>query len=299
MNHETRAQNLQSVEVEKKNGFDILADKETRRELKIRMNELIEQIREKKIDSVIFLDRSARPLSWLFLDIWKKLYPKEKHPDIKFMNIGKKSHLHVGSANRITNYSKKEPFYLSEDSRELVEKMDLSSEWLGLSDVPEEWQDAVLDHEDDIEELESIFKDEFKGKQVLVLDDFLATGRTQLSTLALLNAAFPGTTFFGTAMYKSPVQGVELDRQKMPWLSRADLVGILELPESPLVSSRINEQGVEKIRQHLLQSLKYEKDDKFWSNWIKEELQTYNSAENMIKSSAQLRKELRMLALED
>lgn len=50
--------------------------------------DLIEAIRDKHIDTIIFTDKSARPLSWVFMRAWRELYPNERSPEIRFLNIG-------------------------------------------------------------------------------------------------------------------------------------------------------------------------------------------------------------------
>jgi len=52
------------------------------------MVDLIETIKDQDTEVVIFTDKSARPLSWVFRKSWKKLYPKEPPPEIKFLNVG-------------------------------------------------------------------------------------------------------------------------------------------------------------------------------------------------------------------
>jgi len=39
----------------------------------------------------VFLDKSARPVSTLFLDLWKKKFPEYPSPDVRFINVGKET----------------------------------------------------------------------------------------------------------------------------------------------------------------------------------------------------------------
>lgn len=52
--------------------------------------ELIQKVKDERFDILIFLDKSARPLSWIFQKSWKLIYPDQKSPEIKFVNPPKK-----------------------------------------------------------------------------------------------------------------------------------------------------------------------------------------------------------------
>ncbi len=53
-----------------------------------RIVDLIETARDGGTDVLIFTDKSARPLSWVFMETWRRLYPKERRPEIRFLNVG-------------------------------------------------------------------------------------------------------------------------------------------------------------------------------------------------------------------
>lgn len=48
--------------------------------------ELIQKIKDDQVDALVFLDKSARPLSWIFRKSWELIYPDAKPPEIKFVN---------------------------------------------------------------------------------------------------------------------------------------------------------------------------------------------------------------------
>ncbi len=56
--------------------------------VKTRISELIDQIKEEEPDVLFFMDRSARPLSWMLREAWDD-ETDGKLPAIKFVNIGR------------------------------------------------------------------------------------------------------------------------------------------------------------------------------------------------------------------
>lgn len=56
--------------------------------IKLRVNNLIKDILEKKPETLIFLDRGGRPISWILREAWKQKYPDQKLPPIRFIDLG-------------------------------------------------------------------------------------------------------------------------------------------------------------------------------------------------------------------
>jgi hypoxanthine phosphoribosyltransferase len=50
---------------------------------------LINLVVSEKKDTVFFLDKSARPLGFLFMKTWDELYPEKQKPQIRFVDIGR------------------------------------------------------------------------------------------------------------------------------------------------------------------------------------------------------------------
>ncbi|HVZ12744.1 MAG TPA: hypothetical protein VG965_06980 [Patescibacteria group bacterium] len=55
-----------------------------------RAGELTDLVQDNNIDTLVFVDRSARPASWIFESFWSKRIPEIKSPDFVFINTGKK-----------------------------------------------------------------------------------------------------------------------------------------------------------------------------------------------------------------
>lgn len=52
------------------------------------MARMINIIKDQNIETIFFLDKSARPIEWMLRDTWHSLFPKVEVPPCKFINIG-------------------------------------------------------------------------------------------------------------------------------------------------------------------------------------------------------------------
>lgn len=68
--------------------FEYIHDPESARLILERVNKLIDHVTASHVDTLIFLDKSARPLAWVFRDEWKKR-DNGQLPQIIFSNIGR------------------------------------------------------------------------------------------------------------------------------------------------------------------------------------------------------------------
>ncbi len=136
-------------------------------------------------DIVIWLDKSARPLSWFTKALWPRLAPKPGStevptmPDSKFLNIDRDQWINavdpqgvgIADVNRIDQSiirSLRSVFISPNHKRQgLTPAIDAAP--------------TLLD-----------------GKRVLVVDEVRSTGRTLEIALAMLERAFPSAAFAGT-----------------------------------------------------------------------------------------------------
>ena len=58
---------------------------EARKEYMEEGAEFLIDAREKGVETIVFMDRSARPLAGFFRALWKRLWPDERPPEMKFM----------------------------------------------------------------------------------------------------------------------------------------------------------------------------------------------------------------------
>ncbi|MCA9309252.1 hypothetical protein KC973_02650, partial [Candidatus Saccharibacteria bacterium] len=119
-------------------------------------------------DTVIFIDKSARPLAWMMSELWdefaepvkgedgKRRIPEK--PDVKFINVDR----------------------------------------LFWRDDPTRAGDLREVTDDDIEQLRAIFQigdsNVLDGRRILIVDEIQESGDTQRATKALIEAAFPSAT---------------------------------------------------------------------------------------------------------
>ncbi|MCA9370221.1 MAG: phosphoribosyltransferase [Pseudomonadales bacterium] len=121
----------------------------------------------KSIDVVLFLDKSARPVSWLLRDLWPVLAQDSAGfvpamPEIRYINIGKDQQVTPDDVMRLR------AVFMQPKNRRLVAE--------GVIDRP-----SFLDN-----------------KTILVVDEVRATGKTLKNALLVLRRSFPTTHFRGT-----------------------------------------------------------------------------------------------------
>jgi len=68
--------------------FQIMTDPEQRHEIARRLDELVQDVESRNIGQMVFLDKAARPLSTVFLDLWQRRFPEKSHPNVNYLNIG-------------------------------------------------------------------------------------------------------------------------------------------------------------------------------------------------------------------
>ncbi len=76
------------VETEPKFRFELIENPEFRKLLKHRVDQLVDRVHNQHDDCVVFLDKSARPISWLFKALWANRFPADSLPQLRFINVG-------------------------------------------------------------------------------------------------------------------------------------------------------------------------------------------------------------------
>lgn len=75
--------------------FEIVSRREIRQLLRDRVGNLANVAATEEIDALIFLDKSARPISWLFREIWRREHVDQKRPEIRFVNVGRSTETYL------------------------------------------------------------------------------------------------------------------------------------------------------------------------------------------------------------
>jgi hypoxanthine phosphoribosyltransferase len=181
--------------------YRILDYGEARETLKEKIKELIDLVQAENIDYLVFLDKSARPFSWLFRDMWDKVAEKDaKRPEIRFANIGRSiSFAHEKQQNK---------------------ERDVESEETLASDVGQ---------------LKQNFKNQFDDKSVLIVDDISATGGTRQLAEKEFRMAFPNTSINFKTLY------TYASADDIPWLLKAGYQGVVEAEDSVFANALTKE----------------------------------------------------------
>lgn len=142
---------------------EFFESKTGREKIKKALADIIEVIKRNNVDTVVFLDKSARPLSWGLNHIMSHQKPedsdKKAHPKIKFLNIGKEK----GNL----------PIRIDDDKHDY--KYRVGGNIMNAMENPDQFLDSnqILDKE--IDELKENYKD---SKNILIVDEFSPSGES-------------------------------------------------------------------------------------------------------------------------
>ncbi len=232
--------------------FEILNDPEGRAELLSRMDQFIEDVRQHRPDVIVFLDKSARPLAWLFRERFTNSFPKETVPDIRFINIGRESR----TKRMIKEKPWDAPDLKTEPRGDLSEKIS-QHQWIALTDIPKQWKEHADKDFERINEVQRIFGDQFSGKKMLFVDEISVSGKSLATAAALFAKAFPDLkSVHATAFYhEEQTEPFASGKQSlMPWFKEPGLIGVFDiLDEDALLAKRVDKQTVESAKKIILQ----------------------------------------------
>lgn len=168
------------AEVRTSEDYAILTNPEQREVIKRRGIDMINDSIE--ADMVIFLDKSARPLSYLYRKLFPVIKPDKPMPKIKFLNIGSEKVTHLQS------YAPDEPPRKTETGSRL-----------GVWTAPQ--VNPVLDDihtiedlnyffgEENVDQLIRVLEVEDKPKKRLIIDDVEVSGETKAVAEKIIAAA--------------------------------------------------------------------------------------------------------------
>lgn len=165
------------------NEFKLLKDSERREELLERGAELVERIQDDRVETVVWLDRAARPFAWFTEELWRQRFPELSLPDFVFLNIG-------GEKNLRQKYMPDAGFY----NNNLGE---WHQQFVGIFDTEENialFEQRIRDDREIQqqlqEELGSTSHQLFTGKNILIVDHMEFEGVSRLFTEAILDETY-------------------------------------------------------------------------------------------------------------
>jgi len=190
--------------------LELLPNQEQREVIKKRMIELVKT--GKEYERIIFLDKSARPLSCLFIKLFKKLYPDLPLPQINFLNIGQEK------TNR---------FYMDAFKKPLIHPNEIFSQLTTVEDLKKMF--GIIN----IDVLIYFYKKGKSGK-TLVVDTIEETGDTKTLTekiLKIIDPANPHDFFVLLSSEKDRIPFLSSNGDiKLPW-KRISIID--DNPENP------------------------------------------------------------------
>ena len=162
--------------------YKVVNDHDYRKWLYGRGNKLIEYTRDGRFQTIVFVDRAARPIYWLFEQLWQKMMPE----------VPLLSHimLRVGHEKRLRDV------YMHEKG--LAIQPDGSGRFVGVYDTPQNIrlfkkrirQDAETQRRFAEEVREHYSDDLLRQKRVLIVDDMEFEGVTRLFLETILARVF-------------------------------------------------------------------------------------------------------------
>lgn len=228
--------------------FSRLNNREWRREVLERVDQLIDQIKKNDIQELIFLDKSARPLSWLLRNRWEHIDKKSKPPKIKYIDLGLRERKgdQLGEETVIEQISKEaDALYesIDKDKRErycddndwaiwkknsFAQGEDVDGEiWMSRKHISKLYQDVVKRHPKLVEQIRTRYGDKL-GK-TLIIDDLLFSGGTLRAAVAIFTEAYPEADVFGVHFFN---QNAKRPQTQIPWFKNQRMVGVQEDEES-------------------------------------------------------------------
>lgn len=245
---------------EEERRFVFMTDPEQRYLLAERVDELIHRVdvsnhrelpyprehfraeEQEPITHMVFLDRSARPIATLFLDLWKKKHPDIPRPEISFFNIG-------------------------------TEVVDRIRACITGVDSPDEQLDYDLYHltynqlkrvfgEAEVERIRSQYRflnETPEGSHVQIVDEYGVSGRSVLAAWKILQLLFPHLHINYQGYYIAPRHGElfkkispnGLEEYDAPWRTHSrehptvHVTGVVD-SDAPLLhpAGRISEEAL-------------------------------------------------------
>ncbi len=211
---------LPQVEAAIPRRYVIIKEEASRRQYASEMAKFIENVSTQHPDVLVFLDKSARPASWLFHEMWLRLQPGTPEPEVEYINLGREKGKDKGftgwraGERQIRHYQKQ----VKADKvlvRKLREHFAIDSNSNAVS--------------------------RFDNKSIWIVDEFAQTGRTLLMAQALFEEAFKGH-------YAGEIEYHNLFSSGTDWAHKVKLIGITDPDNRSFRSVEITPQPAEEIQ---------------------------------------------------
>ncbi len=205
-------------------------DEDLRADYIARTERLMEKIVERDIDTVLYLDKSARPVSWFVRELWPVLMKGHQAPETKYANVD--ANAVIGLASTGARPSDDEMANFSFSDEQVAE--------LRQTYADPQNPEATL----------------FDGKRILIVDEIFVSGSTLKLAQKLFEEAFPDAHFEAVAwMYGDFVEDRRMSRRTLKevpiWYHDTDVAGrgVGDAKDKHFLSSRY--EGGDKLGDQL------------------------------------------------
>lgn len=220
-------------------------------------------IHDKGFDHVIFLDKSARPLSWIVRTIWKEYYKDEIMPKLRYLNLGSPD-TSFGASESLPGPNDVSAFL--SDLREVA-----TTGWVSTDRMKNELAEFERENPSGYDHSRQVLawalepSDVFNGvpvsipkeydagaRHIAIIDDFVKNGITLSRAIAYMQYRNPEALVEGTGFFASQLNH---DRELMPWLWRQDIGGVRDMPSTRdrIFTHAANAGAVERYRVNMVE----------------------------------------------
>jgi hypoxanthine phosphoribosyltransferase len=229
--------------------FEIINDTEQRRLLMEKVESLVDQIKAEQITNVVFLDKSARPISVLCRDLWHKKYPDDDFPKTNFINIGREI-----TERLEKKYGKKSWEDLRFSNKGKIEKHkkwieDMSADKITEA-IGEEEKQRIQDEYHHLAEAPS-------GTKVLLVEEIAISGESMIIAQKVLKDIFPSLVFEPFTLAENTLGNKLFFKEALfdyfnpPWRKQKNelqygITGVVDDQEKPLTAKPTRKQPLQE-----------------------------------------------------
>jgi len=192
-----------------------LEEANTRRRIGADMLDFVMQVDREEYDSLVFLDKSARPAAWLFMDMYRRMFPHKTRPNVHFVNIGQEKIRELDSlaptlSTRVEDLLREDKLMMADRLRRIFS--------VGIGERDSRGERILSD---------STY---FDDKSVCIVDEFSVSGTSLIVAQYLFEEAFTGR-------YKGQIHIKSLFSKEPPWnrvfdtesTRKEELLGVIDI----------------------------------------------------------------------
>lgn len=242
----------------------------------LRAIEITRDIYKKHFDAVVFLDNSARPLSWIIRTFWKRLYPNEPFPRTFFINPGGFSPLR-GLPYSLSKHNLTKKYFI--DTWLSKERIMVALERFKKEGEPPGDIDPYMDASDlglvgigerfNFQIDAAVTRPKFNANHIGIIDDFFQSGRALVSATVLIQGLYPEAEVEATVFFPLSSNGHcenhVLFNEMMPWCRAQGVSGVRDdvpVPSNVVTSSPSGKIGMGEIK-HVFKDILVREAKKF------------------------------------